>query len=80
MGQRNNNPLLETRTYEVQLSDGSMLEYSANLIGENIYAQCDADGHQYMVFKEICDHRAGPQAISIEDGFIQSYNGNMHPK
>ena len=45
LGKAHNNPILDTRTYEVEFADGSMAEYSANTIAENMWAQCDLDGN-----------------------------------
>ena len=41
IGKANSNPILDTRTYEVEFEDGSMSTYSANVISEIRYAQCD---------------------------------------
>jgi hypothetical protein len=34
-GLSNNNPILDTREYEVEFADGDVLEYAANVIAEN---------------------------------------------
>ena len=44
VGRRHKNPLLDTRKYEVELSDGMTLEYTANQIAESIYSQVDSEG------------------------------------
>jgi len=80
VGQRNNNPILDTRRYEVQFGDGSMIEYTANLVAENLLAQSNPEGRRHMIFKEIVDHRSGDSAIKKEEGFTVSFNGNVHPK
>jgi hypothetical protein len=36
IGQQNNNYLLDTRVYEVELADGTSEEYYANVIAENL--------------------------------------------
>ena len=41
IGRANSNPILDNRTYEVEFKDGSMSTYSANVIAESMYAQCD---------------------------------------
>ena len=41
IGRANSNPIIDTRTYEVEFKDGSMSTYSANVIAESMYAQCD---------------------------------------
>ena len=35
------NPILDTRTYEVEFEDESMSTYSVNIIAESMYDQCD---------------------------------------
>jgi hypothetical protein len=40
-GRVNANVILDTRTYEIELPDGRSDEYTANMIAENMYAQCD---------------------------------------
>ena len=45
MEKYNNNPLFNLILYDVELPDGEIKEYSANVISENIYAQVNVDGH-----------------------------------
>jgi len=78
--QHHQNPLLDTRQYEVQFQDGSTSEYTANLIAENLYAQCDAEGRRHLVFKEIVDHRQSPTALTKEEAYVTGHNGNWHKK
>ena len=80
IGIRNTNPLLDTREYTVEFTDGSTAEYTANIIAENLFSQVDSEGRQYLLLKEIVDHRKGSDAISIADGFTISHNGNKVPK
>jgi hypothetical protein len=49
----NNNPLLDTRVHEVQLSDGASSEYPANIISENIFATVNNDGYESVLLNEI---------------------------
>ena len=46
------NPVPDTKTYEVEFEDGSMRTYSINLIEESLYAQCDEEGHKYLLFDQ----------------------------
>jgi hypothetical protein len=39
--------MLDTMTYEIEFPDGCSDKYTANVIAENIYAQCDIGGRQY---------------------------------
>jgi hypothetical protein len=61
LGTRNANPILDTRMYTVQLSDGSHHELSANIIAENLYAQVNEQGHQQLIFREIIRHRTNEE-------------------
>lgn len=60
IGNRDNNPILDTRRYTVQLTDGSEHEFAANIIAENIYAQVNNQGQHELCFKEITGHRIQP--------------------
>jgi hypothetical protein len=77
IGRRNMNPILDTREYEVELPDGSVAEYTANTIAENIYSQVDSEGRQFVIMSEIVDHKKDLSAISQHEGFYTSYNGNQ---
>jgi hypothetical protein len=35
--------MLDTRTYEIEFPGGRSDEYTANIIAENMYAQCDEE-------------------------------------
>jgi hypothetical protein len=55
--------MLDTRTYEIESPDGCSEEYTANLIAENMYAQCDIEGRQYNLMEGIVDHNTDGYAI-----------------
>ena len=56
VGQANDNPILDTRSYMVEFPDGYESAYAANLIAQNMYTQCDINGNQFLIFKAIVDH------------------------
>jgi hypothetical protein len=62
------------------LDDGSIKRYTANVIAENLYSQCDSEGRSFRVLDAIIDHRQDNSAIPISDGFTISRNGNRAPK
>ena len=76
-GRANPNPILDTRTYEVEFPDGQVAEYSANIIAQNMYSQCDTEGNQYLLLKEIVDWRKDNTAIECPDMYFQ--RGNKSP-
>jgi hypothetical protein len=70
ISRRNNNPFLDTRKYEVELLDGTIEEYYANIIAENLFSQVDSEGRQYILLKEISDHRRDETALPLSEGFM----------
>jgi hypothetical protein len=47
VGRANANPILDTRTYEVEFPVGQTAELAANVIAQNMYAMCNIEGNQY---------------------------------
>jgi hypothetical protein len=80
IGRSHTNPLFDTREYDCIFDDGTLERYTANIIAENLYSQCDSDGHSFLVLKEIIDHAKDKSAIPISDGFTIGFNGNRVPK
>jgi hypothetical protein len=60
VGSAHRNPALDTRVYEVRFPDEITEEWAANVIAEAVYAQCDADGNQYILLDAIVDYRKDP--------------------
>jgi hypothetical protein len=58
--------MLETRNYEIQFSDGRSDEYTANVIAENMYAQCDIEGRQFNITEGIIDHTHDGHALLLQ--------------
>ena len=51
----------------VEFPDGIEAEYAANLITENMHAQCNPDGQQFMLLLNIIDHKRDHTAIEKID-------------
>jgi hypothetical protein len=75
LGRAHANPLFDTREYDVEFMDGTVEKYQANLIAENIYAQVDEEGCQYLLLQEITDHKSDAMAVPISNGMTRSANG-----
>ena len=71
----NNNPLLDTRAYEVEFSDGTTEALTTNIIACNLLAQVDEEVHCQMLLENIIDHRQDVNAILKEDVFTETTNG-----
>ena len=49
IGRAHANPFFDTREYEVEFTDGTMEQYAANVIAENMYAQVDDEGNMFQL-------------------------------
>ena len=79
LGKAHSNPLLDTREYIVELEDGTFDSYFANMIAENLFSQCDAEGRQFNTIRDIIDHKTDGHALSRQDGFYYA-NGQQRYK
>jgi len=80
-GKANDNPLLDTRMYEVEFEDGRLKTYTANLIAENMFARSDANGQVTMLFDGIIDHQVDKsKAVAKEDAFFEKNNRKYRRK
>ena len=68
-GTANPNSILDSREYIIEFPDGAEAEYSANVIAENMYAQCDIDGHQHLILDAIVDYKKDANAIAMTDRY-----------
>ena len=53
IGRSHANPLFYTFEYDIEFTDGTQDNYTANLIAENLYAQVYDEGHQFQLLAEI---------------------------
>ena len=71
------NPILDMRIYEVEFPDGQTTEYSANIIAENMCAQCDTEGNQYLLLKDIVDWKKDNSVTDPADMYV-TRGSNRH--
>ena len=50
------NPILDTKIYQVEFAGGKVTELTSNVIAESLYAQCNADGNEYLVLDVLVDY------------------------
>ena len=62
--------MFDTRAYIIEFPDGAEAEYTANVIAENMYAQCNPDGEQFLIMESIRDHKKDGHAVDIADAYI----------
>lgn len=75
IGTSHSNPILDTRMYEVEFTDGYKQSMSANIIAENMFASVDEEGHRHVLLDSIMDVRTTGKQITKADAFITSSNG-----
>ena len=75
IGVYNKDPLLDTRVYEVIFPDGDSQQYSANLIAESIYMQCDEDGRREQMLDEIVGYDKWDDALTRNEA---EHTNNRH--
>jgi hypothetical protein len=76
IGTASNNPLLDSRQYEVEFDDGTTEILTANVIAENLLAQVDEEGRHQKMLEEIIDHRVLADAIPKDKGTYKTKYGH----
>ena len=56
-------------------SDGEIKEYSVNVIGENMFAQENDDGHNVQILRIIVDHRKDINAVDKSNMLLRVKSG-----
>ena len=80
IGVESNNPLTDTRQYEVEFLDGSKEFLTANIIAENLLAKVDEEGHRQLLMDEIIDHRKMMMLWKKKDAFYNTRQGTKRRK
>jgi hypothetical protein len=70
-GKASANPILDTKTNNVEFPDGHSEEYTANVITKNMYAQCDEEGNQLLMLQDIVRHKMNWNAVECADMYIK---------
>ena len=69
------NPILDTRMYEVEYVDGKKYALSANLIAENMFAHIYEEGNRHMLMDKITDHWFDEAEVKSHDFFLNTSSG-----
>ena len=80
IGVANNNPILDTRAYEVEWHDGHREQMFANTIAENLFAQVDDEGNRHVLFKDFIAHRYSDKAMTEVEAIITTCDGRRQFK
>ena len=80
IGTSNNNPIIDTRIYEVMFNDGSTQEYAANRIALTMYDHTNEEGYRTRLLDSIERHRSDESAIKAADGYTKDSRGRKSRK
>ena len=75
IGTSHENPLLDTRVYEVEYSDMHKASMAYNAISMNLFEQVDSEGYGHALFGKIADHHTDGKEMKQQDAFISAKNG-----
>ena len=75
IGTADQNPLLDTRMFEVEFADGEKASLAANYIAENLFAQVDDEGNCQVLMNKIIDYRTNGTELKQQDAFIMTKTG-----
>ena len=70
IGRSYSNPILYTRVYDVEFPEVTEKSFAANIIAQNIYSQCDANGNQYLLMDAITDHKRDQAEIKKTNAIV----------
>jgi uncharacterized protein YfaT (DUF1175 family) len=78
----NDNPVLDSRIYEVKFPNGNRALLVANVIEENLFAQVDPEGNRLALPDDIVDYFCtnSKDITSMDDGFIVMPTGTKRKK
>jgi hypothetical protein len=80
-GTYDENPYLNSLMYEVEMPDGQVKEYCANIIAQNMLAQVDTDGYSKTLMEGIVDHRRDHnKAVSADDAYVMTKTGQKRSR
>ena len=75
IGRASNNPLTDTRMYEVEYSDGYKAAMSANVIAESMFAQVDEERYSHKLLDKIVDVRYDGSHVTMDDAWFTTSSG-----
>ena len=80
IGSYDDNPALNSVIYDVEFPDGTIKEYAANVIADNMLSQVDSKGYSVRLLDAIVDYQKTKHAVAKEDGNIVNQRGISRPR
>jgi len=80
IGTAHDNPIMDSRVYEVEFPDGHKAALAANAIAENLFAQVDGEGNRHVLFDKIVANRTNGKELKEQDAFVHTSRGTKRRK
>ena len=80
IGRSHYSPIMDSRLYEAELSDGENMSLAENVIAENIFYQVDEQVHRHVIMDEFIDLRTNWAQASKDDVFVTLRYGDKWHK
>ena len=77
VGQRHKNPLLNTLMYDIELPNGDVIKYAANIIAVNLLAQINPEVYHTNVLEAILDHKRDGTAVPMSGKYVKTKQGRQ---
>ena len=74
------NPMLNRLIYECEFPDGTIKEYAANIIAENIFNEPNPNGHQDMNMIMPVNHERSGDALKKGEWIHNPKSGQKHTR
>ena len=58
---------MDSRVYCVEFDDSDVCKLTANVIAESMYATCDADGNEYILFYSFVPYKSNLKAVTKDN-------------
>ena len=70
IGRAHNNPIQDTKIYEIEYKDRHKASLASNAIAENMFAQIDGEVNWHVLLQDIVNHRYDGTEVKEQDAFI----------
>ncbi len=80
IGTAHDNPILDSRMYEVEFQDGYKASLAANAIAENLFAQIDDEGNRHVLFQENIDYQTNGKQVLQQGAFVTTRTGTRRQR
>ena len=77
LGVHDQNPFLNTSTYDVIFPDDTIKQFGANVIAQNLYSQVDDSGRSSRLLTSILDSKKDETAVNRSDMYITTKSGQQ---